>query len=114
MLVEFHRFSGCPIARCQVDDLIEAQQALSTAGIETIVVLHSSEEKMHPNFDEVPGLHLIADREKRLYRAYQAEFRWRSCSHSRPGVPPSPPSLADTSRKSRGSRAGSSASRATS
>ncbi|MBV9194038.1 MAG: hypothetical protein JO168_07810 [Solirubrobacterales bacterium] len=77
MLVEFHRFSGCPIARCQVDDLIEAQQALSTAGIETIVVLHSSEEKMNPNFDEVPGLHLIADREKRLYRAYQAEFRWR-------------------------------------
>jgi len=77
VLVKFHRFSGCPVARSQVNDLIEAQEALSTAGIETIVVLHSSADKMHPNFDEVPGLHLIPDRGKDLYRAYQAEFCWR-------------------------------------
>ena len=77
VLVKFHRFSGCPIARRQVDDLIEAQEALGTAGIETIVVLHSSADKMHPNFDEVPGLHLVADPTKSLYRAYQAEFHWR-------------------------------------
>ena len=77
VLVKFHRFSGCPIARRQVDDLIKAQEALGSAGIETIVVLHSSADKMHPNFDEVPGLHLVADPAKSLYRAYQAEFSWR-------------------------------------
>ena len=77
VLVKFHRFSGCPVARRQVHDLIEDQEALNAAGIETIVVLHSSQEKMRPNFEEVPGLHLIADPEKALYRAYQAEFLWR-------------------------------------
>jgi peroxiredoxin len=77
VLVKFHRFSGCPVARRQVHDLIEDQEALNAAGIETIVVLHSSPEKMRPNFDEVPGLHLIADPRKVLYRAYRAEFRWR-------------------------------------
>jgi thioredoxin-dependent peroxiredoxin len=77
VLVKFHRFSGCPVARRQIHDLVEGQEALNAAGIETIVVLHSSEEKMRPNFDEVPGLHLIGDREKTLYQAYQAEFLWR-------------------------------------
>jgi peroxiredoxin len=77
VLVKFHRFSGCPVARRQIHDLVEGQAALNAAGIETIVVLHSSEEKMRPNFDEVPGLHLIGDREKTLYQAYQAEFLWR-------------------------------------
>jgi peroxiredoxin len=77
VLVKFHRFSGCPVARRQIHDLIEDQHALNAAGIETIVVLHSSQEKMRPNFDEVPGLHLIADPGKALYRAYQAEFLWR-------------------------------------
>jgi peroxiredoxin len=77
VLVKFHRFSGCPIARRQIHDLIEGQEALNAAGIETIVVLHSSEEKMRPNFDEVPGLHLIADPDKTLYDAYHAEFLWR-------------------------------------
>ena len=77
VLVKFHRFSGCPVARRQIHDLIEEQEALNAAGIETIVVLHSSAKKIRPNFAEVPGLHLIADPEKTLYRAYQAEFLWR-------------------------------------
>ncbi len=77
VLVKFHRFSGCPVARRQIHDLIDDQEALNAAGIETIVVLHSSQEKMRPNFDEVPGLHLIADPKKALYRAYQTEFSWR-------------------------------------
>ena len=77
VLVKFHRFSGCPLARRQIHELVEGQEALNAAGIETIVVLHSSAEKMRPNFDEVPGLHLIGDPEKTLYHAYQAEFRWR-------------------------------------
>ena len=44
VLVKFHRFSGCPVARRQIHDLIEDQEALNAAGIETIVVLHSSQE----------------------------------------------------------------------
>jgi peroxiredoxin len=77
VLVKFHRFSGCPVARRQVHDLINEQDVLNAAGIETIVVLHSSAAKMRPNFEEVAGLHLVPDPGKTLYRAYQADFRWR-------------------------------------
>jgi peroxiredoxin Q/BCP len=77
VLVKFHRFSGCPVCRRQVQDLLREQELLAGDGIETIVVLHSSAEKMKPNFDEVPGLHLVPDPDKALYRAYQAEFSWR-------------------------------------
>jgi peroxiredoxin len=77
VLVKFHRFSGCPVARRQIDDLVDQQETLNAAGVETIVVLHSSDEKMRPNFHEVPDLHLIPDPDKVLYRAYRVEFRWR-------------------------------------
>jgi peroxiredoxin len=77
VLVKFHRFSGCPVARRQVHDFINEQGTLNAAGIETIVVLHSSAAKMRPNFEEVAGLHLVPDPGKALYCAYHAEFRWR-------------------------------------
>jgi len=114
VLVKFHRFSGCPVARRQIHELVEGQEALNVAEIETIVVLHSSEEKLRPNFDEVPALHLIGDPEKTLYHAYQAEFRWRRLLSAAPGPRRSHPSLADIFRNSTDSREESSASRATS
>jgi peroxiredoxin len=77
VLIKFHRFSGCPVARCQIDDLIKRQDELSASGIETIVFLHSSVAKILPNFHEVPGLHIVADRQKAFYREYQSRFLWR-------------------------------------
>lgn len=76
VLIKFHRFSGCPIAQCQINDLITRHDELNSAGIETIVFLHSSKEKIvsNSNFKETPGLHIIADREKRFYRLYQSQF----------------------------------------
>jgi len=76
-LIQLHRFSGWPDARCQIDDLIKRQDELNAAGIETIVFLHSSAAKMLPNFQEVPGLHIVADRQKAFYREYQSRFLWR-------------------------------------
>jgi peroxiredoxin len=77
VLIKFHRFSGCPVARRQIDDLIKRQDELNRAGIETIVFLHSSAAKILPNFQEVPGLHIVADRQKAFYQAYQLRFLWR-------------------------------------
>jgi peroxiredoxin len=76
VLIKFHRFSGCPLARCQIQELIERQDELNDAGIETVVLLHSSKEKILSNFREVPGLHIIADPEKKIYRQYHSEFSW--------------------------------------
>jgi hypothetical protein len=77
VLIKFHRFSGCPVARCQIDDLLKRQDELNAAGIETIVFLHSRAAKILPNFQEIPGLHIVADRQKAFYREYQSRFLWR-------------------------------------
>ena len=77
VLVKFHRFSGCPIAQAQLHELIEHQNQLSAAGVETIVILHNTREKVAGAFPESPGLHLVADPHKTLYRSYGAAFLWR-------------------------------------
>lgn len=77
VLIKFHRFSGCPIVQSQIHALINQQNQLNDAGYETIIFMHSSKEKIDPVYKEVPGLHIIADRQKRFYRLYNAEFSWK-------------------------------------
>ncbi len=76
VLIKFHRFSGCPVARHQVGDLIEHQGELDAANVKTIVFLHSNAAKLSPNFKEVPGLHIVADPDKTFYRMYRSQFSW--------------------------------------
>jgi peroxiredoxin len=77
VLVKFHRFSGCPVCQDEVHAFINRQNELNDAGIETIVFMHSSKEKVKSNFTEVPGLHIIADKKKKYYRIYHSQFLWR-------------------------------------
>jgi peroxiredoxin len=77
VLVKFHRFSGCPIAQRQLHEWMKEQGVLNGAGIETIVFLHSSPEKIMPVYHEVPGMYIISDKEKKFYRSYQVEFSWK-------------------------------------
>jgi len=74
VLVKFHRFSGCPVARHQIDQFIARLPELTGAGVEMIIVLHSSADKVAPNFAERSGLHIVADRDKTLYRAWACTF----------------------------------------
>jgi peroxiredoxin len=78
VLIKFHRFSGCPVARFQVNEFIGRQKELNIAGIETIIFLHSSVNKVQSNFKEVPGLHIIADKQKIFYQLFQSEFSWKA------------------------------------
>ena len=78
VLLKFHRFSGCPVAQREITDFIKNQQELVDAGIETIVFLHNSKEKVSPVFTELPGLHIIADRQKFFYKLFQAQFSWKA------------------------------------
>ena len=77
VLIKFHRFSGCPVAQWQVHELIGRQKELNAAGIETVLFLHSSKEKILSNFSEVPGLHIVADKKKIFYKLFQSEFLWK-------------------------------------
>jgi peroxiredoxin len=77
VLMKFHRFSGCPIAQHQIRALLAHHEELRTAGIETVVILHNAPEKVRGVFHDAPGVHIVADREKRLYREYDVHFAWR-------------------------------------
>jgi peroxiredoxin len=74
VLLKFHRFSGCPVARNQIDEFMKHQKELNAAGIETILFLHNSKDKVGSLLHEVPGLHIIADRQKKIYKLFQSQF----------------------------------------
>ncbi|HJW29314.1 MAG TPA: redoxin domain-containing protein, partial [Saprospiraceae bacterium] len=76
VVIKFHRFSGCPVARREIKAFISRQKELFAAGIETIVFLHNTRDKVLPVFTELPGLHVIADRQKLYYEKYHAQFSW--------------------------------------
>jgi peroxiredoxin len=78
ILVKFHRFSGCPVTQNQIRELIERQNELNASGIETIVLMHNSKDKIEPIYKEVPGLHIIADKQKKFYRLYDSAFTWKA------------------------------------
>ncbi|MCC7402356.1 MAG: redoxin domain-containing protein [Chitinophagaceae bacterium] len=74
VLLKFHRFSGCPIAQNQISELIKRQPELNAAGIESIVFMYSSPGKIISNYTEVPGLHIIGDKQKMFYKLYDSRF----------------------------------------
>jgi peroxiredoxin len=77
LLIKFHRFAGCPVAQRQIDELLDEQTALDEAGIDTVVVLHNSVDKLNPELDLPAGVSIVADREKELYRSYDSKFSMR-------------------------------------
>jgi peroxiredoxin len=77
VLLKFHRFSGCPVAQNEVSEFVKRQKELFSTGVETIVFLHNNKEKVLPVFQELPGFHLVADRQKLFYNIYHAQFSWK-------------------------------------
>ncbi|MBS1920134.1 MAG: redoxin domain-containing protein [Bacteroidetes bacterium] len=74
ILIKFHRFSGCPIAQRQIHEFIERQKELNTAGVETIIFMHTGKDKIVPVYREVQGLHIIPDKQKKFYHLFGSEF----------------------------------------
>lgn len=77
VLIKFHRFSGCPVCQYQIHEFLKHQDALNTAGIETLLFMHSSKDKILSNFKEVKGLHIIPDKPKMFYKKYNSQFSWK-------------------------------------
>jgi peroxiredoxin len=75
VLLKFHRFSGCPVARSQIKDFMKHQKELHEAGVETIVFLHNSRDKVTSILHELPGLHIVADKQRKIYKLFQSEFK---------------------------------------
>ncbi len=75
--IKFHRFSGCPVCQYQIHEVIERQQELNKADIETLIFIHSSQKNVKSNFKEVQGLHIIDDKQKDFYKLFDSKFSWK-------------------------------------
>lgn len=76
VLMKFHRFSGCPVCRNQFHEFIESSSTLQKAGLETILIMHSSRNKILPNFKENAGISIIPDKRKVLYKLFHSRFKF--------------------------------------
>lgn len=74
VLLKFHRFSGCPVCQHQTHAYMERAEELRQTGAETLIVIHSSAERMRPIYTDRPGLTFIPDPGKKLYRLYGSGF----------------------------------------
>lgn len=74
VLLKFHRFSGCPVCQYQTHAYMERSEELRRTGAETLIVIHSSAERMRPIYADRPGVTFIPDPEKKLYRLYGSGF----------------------------------------
>lgn len=78
VLLKFHRFAGCPVARRQIDSYVAQHHELMAAGVESVIFLHSRQEHLAGLFPDVPGIHIVGDPDKVFYRRFHSAFRLRA------------------------------------
>jgi peroxiredoxin Q/BCP len=78
VLIKFHRFAGCPVARRQIDAFMAQHGELARAGVESIIFLHSSRKNLIATFREAPGVHIVSDEAKIFYRRFHSAFRFQA------------------------------------
>ncbi len=70
--LQFRRFAGCPVCSLHLHRMTQEWPQLQAAGIIEVVVFHSSHEELIKYEADLP-FHVIADPEKKLYRAFGVE-----------------------------------------
>lgn len=76
VLLKFYRFATCPVCNLHLHRFIHEYKTLEALGLTTIVLYHSPAEKLDAT--EVAGVpfDLVADPDKRIFRAFGAERSW--------------------------------------
>lgn len=75
--LQFRRFAGCPVCDLHVHSLARRHQEILAVSIREVVVFHSSVEELLPHARALPFA-VIADPDKRLYRAFGVEASLRA------------------------------------
>lgn len=75
--LQFRRFAGCPICKLHLRSIAQRHDDLVSAGILEVAVFHSSAETLRRHDHALPFA-VVADPEKRLYRAFGVEASLRS------------------------------------
>ncbi len=78
--LQFRRFAGCPICHLHLRSFIQRAAELAAAGVQEVVVFHSSAAALEQHHAEAPFA-LIPDPGKRLYRAFGVEASWGALLH---------------------------------
>jgi peroxiredoxin len=80
--LQFRRFAGCPVCNFHLLTMSRRRDELMAAGIDQIVLFHSSVEEMLKYQAQLP-FDCVADPDKRLYRQYGVETSLRALLHPR-------------------------------
>jgi peroxiredoxin len=85
--LELRRFAGCPICNLHLRSVVQRKDELAAAGIEEVVVFHSTDEELRKYQAELP-VAVIADPDKKLYAEFGVEKSPRAVLNPRawPGV----------------------------
>ncbi len=84
--LQFRRFAGCPVCNLHLHSIVKRHQEIATASIREVVVFHSTRESLLPHATGLPFA-VIADPEKRLYRAFGVEPAPRALLDPRAWLP---------------------------
>lgn len=80
--LQFRRFASCPVCNLHLRSVALRYEEIVAAGIQEIVVFHSTAEAMLPHQGQLPFA-AIADPEQGLYAEFGVEFSLRSVLHPR-------------------------------
>lgn len=70
--LQFRRFAGCPVCNLHLHRMAKEWPRLQSAGITEVVVFHSTRQELIKYEAGLP-FHIIADPEKKLYKAFDVE-----------------------------------------
>ena len=75
--LQFRRFAGCPICNLHLRPFIQRKAELDAAGVQELIVFHSTAEELLQNESDVP-FPVIPDPDKLLYNEFRVGTSWRS------------------------------------
>lgn len=80
--LQFRRFAGCPICHVHLRSVARRHAELVAAGITEVAFFHSDRAEMQAYQQALPFA-VIADGQRRYYKAFGVERSWRSLLHPR-------------------------------
>jgi hypothetical protein len=80
--LQFRRFAGCPICNLHIRAVVKRYAEIADAGIVEVVVFHSAAEELRRYQSDLP-FDVVADPQRKLYRAFGVESSIRSLLHPR-------------------------------
>jgi peroxiredoxin len=77
VLVKFYRFATCPVCNLHPHRFRHEYPAIQALGIETVVLYHSPQARLEKAQREDTPFALVADPDKRIFKRFGVEQRWR-------------------------------------